>query len=62
MIPAGALHIEGEAAATITYIVATAQPRPFVEVFRLRSPDDPERPSSRPEGLTETFSETFGSA
>ncbi len=46
VIPAGALHIEGEAASTVTYIVAIAHPRPFSEVFRLRSPDDPERPAS----------------
>jgi uncharacterized protein YjlB len=45
VIPAGALHIEGEAKSTVVYIVAVPQPRSFVEVFQLRSPDDPARPN-----------------
>lgn len=44
VIPAGALHIEGEAEETVVYIVAVPVPRPFADVFQLRSPDDPERP------------------
>ena len=45
VIPAGATHIEGEGEETVIYIVAVPTPRPFGEVFRLRSPDDPARPN-----------------
>ena len=44
VIPAGALHIEGEAAGTVVYIVAIPQPRSFGDVFRLLPPDHPARP------------------
>ncbi len=45
VIPAGALHIEGEGEETVVYIVAMPEPRPLSDVCRLRSPDDPARPS-----------------
>ena len=44
VIPAGALHIEGESQATVTYIVAVPTSRAFREVFRLLPADDPDRP------------------
>lgn len=45
IIPPGALHIEGEAEAPVTYIVAIPDTRSLAEAFQLRDPDDPERPT-----------------
>lgn len=43
MLPAGALHIEGDGDETVVYIVATRDLRPFNEIFKLRPADDAER-------------------
>jgi len=45
MIPAGALHIEGEGEDTVTYIVATPTARNFWDAFALLPADDPARPT-----------------
>jgi len=44
VLPAGALHAEGEAADRVVYIVAVPEPRSFADVFRLLPADDPARP------------------
>jgi hypothetical protein len=44
IIPAGALHIEGESESTVVYVVATRDQLPFKEVFQLLPADDPQRP------------------
>lgn len=44
VIPAGALHIEGEADDTVVYIVAIPKPRPIADALRLCPADDPSRP------------------
>lgn len=49
VIPAGALHIEGEAPDTVVYIVALPGPLPFNEVFQLHPADHPDRPTDERE-------------
>ncbi len=38
IIPAGALHAEGEITEPVTYIVTTDKPVPFLEAFRMLEP------------------------
>ena len=38
IIPAGALHAEGEINEPVTYIVTTEKPVPFLEAFRMLEP------------------------
>ncbi len=46
VIPAGALHAEGESSERVVYLVALPEPRPFSEFLKMYSPDDPTRPGS----------------
>ena len=46
IIPAGALHAEGEVNDTITYIVACSRAGQLFKLLKMRSPDDPQRPAS----------------
>jgi uncharacterized cupin superfamily protein len=47
VIPAGALHAEGTVTETVTYIVTTRDPKPFLETFTMLDP----RAWPRPEAL-----------
>lgn len=44
VIPAGALHIEGQGNETVVYIVAISEARSYADAFRLLPADDPSRP------------------
>ena len=44
VIPAGALHIEGQGNETVVYIVAIPEARSYADAFRLLPADDPSRP------------------
>ena len=45
VIPAGALHIEGEAEAAVTYVIAIPTTKAHSEVFETIPADDPRRPT-----------------
>lgn len=45
IIPAGALHAEGEVTERVVYIVATSRPGQLFDLLNMRSPDDPDRPT-----------------
>ena len=46
IIPAGALHAEGEVTDSVTYIVACSRAGQLFKLLKMRSPDDPQRPAS----------------
>ena len=45
VIPAGALHIEGEAEGAVTYVIAIPTTKAHSEVFETIPADDPRRPT-----------------
>jgi redox-sensitive bicupin YhaK (pirin superfamily) len=56
IIPAGALHAEGQVAEPVTYIVTTRDPVPFLQAFRMLDPDaypDPKMLDLDPELMAE---------
>lgn len=44
VLPAGAVHAEGETTGRMVYIVALPEPKPFHEFLKTYAPDDPTRP------------------